>query len=343
MARALRIDHPGAWHHVVHRGIGRADIFHHDLDRAAFVELLGDLDDRFGLEVHAYVLMGNHYHLLVRSAEGRLARAMRHLNGCYTQRHNWHHGRDGALLAGRFHSSLIEADSYLTRVARYVHLNPVTAGLAAAPEAYRWSSYSAYLHPAQAPTWLHRERVLECFAGSRGALHRFTVAGEADDGLDVLDRRAPPAVLGSDEFKTKALARADCSPEKATARRRATVRPTLEAIDAAVAAEFEVARCTLYEGRRGHPNLARMVAGHLAVVVGGASHAVVRDRYGYRSTGSATAALGRLRDRLDVDSKFVRRLANLQQQICGGQGSSPTSPLLGSGGLVGERRGEVEK
>ncbi|MFN3218508.1 MAG: transposase [Acidimicrobiales bacterium] len=317
MARALRIDHPGAWHHVVHRGIGRADIYLHDGDRAAFVDLLGDLDERFGLEVHAYVLMANHYHLLVRSAEGRLSRAMRHLNGCYTQRHNWHHGRDGALLAGRFHSSLIEADSYLTRVARYVHLNPVTAGLARAPEAYRWSSYAAYLHPAQAPRWLYRERVLEYFAGSRGALHRFTVAGDADDDLDVLDRRAPPAVLGSDEFKTKALARADCSPEKATARRRATVRPTLEAIDAAVAAEFEVAECTLHEGRRGHPNPARMAAVHLAAELSGLDHAALAPHYGYEGYTGVSGASSRARHRCETDKAFARRIDGLIEQLAG--------------------------
>ena len=311
MARALRIDHPGAWHHVVHRGIGRADIYHHDLDRSAFVDLLGELDERFGLEVHAYVLMRNHYHLLVRSAEGQLSRAMRHLNGCYTQRHNWHHGRDGALLAGRFHSSLIEADSYLTRVARYVHLNPVAAGLASAPEVYRWSSYSAYLHPAQAPKWLHRDRVLEYFAGSRGALHRFTVAAEADDELDVLDHSAPPAVLGSDGFKTTALAHVECDPETSPARRRAIVRPTLEAIDAAVAAEFGVATATLYDGRRGRPNPARMVAGHLAATVGGGSHALVGERYGYAATRTASAALGRLRNTLEADATLACRVERL--------------------------------
>lgn len=315
MARALRIDHPGAWHHVVHRGIGRADIYHHDRDRVAFVDLLGELDERFGLEIHAYVLMGNHYHLLVRSAEGRLSRAMRHLNGCYTQRHNWHHGRDGALLAGRFHSSLIEADSYLTRAARYVHLNPVAAGLTSMPEAYRWSSYPAYLHPAQAPTWLRRERLLEYFGGSRGALHRFTVAGEADETLEVLDRPAPPAVLGSDEFRTKALDRADCSPEKAPSRRRATVRPTLEAIDAAVTAEFEVAKCTLYEGRRGHPNPARMAAVHLAAELSGLDHAALAAHYGYERYSGVASALARSRSQVTFDRALADRLRALSHRL----------------------------
>jgi hypothetical protein len=159
--------------------------------------------------------------------------------------------------------------------------------------------------------------VLEYFAGSRVALHRFTVASEADDDLDVLDRRAPPAVLGSDEFETKALARADCSPEKAPARRRATVRPTLEAIDAAVAAAFGVARCSLYTGRRGHPNLARMAAVHLAAELSGLDHATLAPHYGYERYTGVSGASSRARHRCETDKAFARRIDGLVEQLAG--------------------------
>jgi len=308
MARALRIDYPGAWHHVVHRGIGRADIFGGDHDRSAFIDLLGEMDERFGFEIRAYVLMSNHYHLLGRSTEGVLSRSMRHLNGVYTQRYNWHHDRDGALLAGRFHSSLIEADTYLTRVARYIHLNPVSAGLVVAPEAYRWSSYPGYLNPSCAPGWLQRDRVLDYFDGSRVAHHRFVTSGAADGELDALERGAPPAVLGSVAFVQESSARREPHPETAAHRNRLRERPSLDQIDAAVAAAFGVSDMVLRSGQRGWSNAARLVAGHLAAVVGGAPHAVVRDRYGYATTRTATAALGRLRQRLAQDEALRRRV-----------------------------------
>ncbi len=302
----------------MHRGIGRADIFHHDRDRVVFVGLLGELDERFGLEVHAYVLMGNHYHLLVRSAEGQLSRAMRHLNGVYTQRHNWHHDRDGALLAGRYHSSLIEADSYLTRVARYIHLNPVTAGLVPAPERHWWSSYPGYLNPSEAPEWLHRDRVLGYFGGSRSALHRSTVAGDADSALDILERSAPPAVLGSPTFVADALAAADDGPETSAARRQAAVRPTLWQIDEVVAAAFGVDCASLLAGRRGQPNTARMVAVFVAAERSGRSHIDIAEHYGYRGTKGVSSALTRVADRCRDDPRLLQRLDDVGGRLVQG-------------------------
>jgi len=105
-ARRKRVDYPGAWHHVMNRGARRAPIFAEESDCGELLRAVGETVARFGVEVHAYALMPNHYHLLVRSMVGNLSRAMRHLNGVYTQRINSAHGWDGPVFRGRFHSKV---------------------------------------------------------------------------------------------------------------------------------------------------------------------------------------------------------------------------------------------
>ena len=129
MARPLRIEYPGAWYHVMNRGVDRQPIFLHDAHRESFLSLLSDISRSYQVEIHAYCLMNNHYHLLVRTPLGNISRAMRHLNGVYTQRFNSMEKRDGSLFRGRFKAILVEADEYLLRLSRYIHLNPVAAKL----------------------------------------------------------------------------------------------------------------------------------------------------------------------------------------------------------------------
>ena len=127
MARPLRIVFEGAWYHVMNRGAGRRAIFPTDEHRETFLALLGEMAGTFGVEVHAYCLMSTHYHLLLHTRRGNLSDALRHLNGIYTQRHNRQRRTDGPLFRGRFKAILVDADSYLAQLSRYIHLNPVPA------------------------------------------------------------------------------------------------------------------------------------------------------------------------------------------------------------------------
>ena len=134
MARPLRIEFPGAWHHAMNRGNARQTIFLDKGDYRAFLDLLDECSSMWGLECHAYCLMPNHYHLLLSTPSGNLSRAMRHLDGVYTQRFNRRHDRDGHLFRGRYKAILVDADSYLLQVARYIHLNPIKARLVQDPQ-----------------------------------------------------------------------------------------------------------------------------------------------------------------------------------------------------------------
>ena len=137
MARPLRLLYPGACYHVTARGNERKPIFRDDTDRRRFLERLAAVVARYRLVLHAYVLMRNHYHLLVETSEGNLAAALRQLNGVYTQDFNRRHRRAGHLLQGRYKALVVEKDSYLLELTRYIHLNPVRVGEVTEPALFR--------------------------------------------------------------------------------------------------------------------------------------------------------------------------------------------------------------
>ena len=135
MARPLRIEYPGAVYHITSRGNEKKAVYKSDQDRSNFLNTLQHVNKRYNWICHAYCLMDNHYHLLIETPDGNLSIGMRQLNGVYTQLFNNLHGRTGHLFQGRYKSILIQKDSHLLEVCRYVVLNPVRAKMAEVPEA----------------------------------------------------------------------------------------------------------------------------------------------------------------------------------------------------------------
>lgn len=166
MARPLRIEFPGAVYHVTSRGNARADIFDDHNDRQLFLSILGQTVKRFNWLCHAYCLMDNHYHLLIETPEGNLSAGMRHLNGVYTQAHNRKHCKDGHVFKGRFKAVLVEKESHLLELCRYVVLNPVRAHMVERTEQYHWSSYLPTSGKAAVPPYLTTEWLLANFSSS---------------------------------------------------------------------------------------------------------------------------------------------------------------------------------
>ena len=170
MARALRIEYPGATYHVMCRGNGGSDIFLDDKDRTRFLDTLAEACERTGWVIHAYVLMPNHYHMLLETPEANLVSGMKWFQQTYTQRFNGRHKRWGHVYQGRYKALIMDPEEpdYFNRVSTYIHLNPVRAGLCCKDglhlERYRWSSYPSYLKSRRKrPSYLEVERVLESF------------------------------------------------------------------------------------------------------------------------------------------------------------------------------------
>ena len=159
----------------MHRGARQSPVFEDDAHCVLFLDTVGETVDQFGFEVHAWSLMPNHYHLLVRTPLGNLSRCMRHLNATYTQRLNRIHDWDGPLFRGRFHSQLVTDERYLRYLIAYIHLNPVRARLVNRPDDECWSSHRALVGVELPLPWLDRGAVQMCF-GKGEALHEFTRA-----------------------------------------------------------------------------------------------------------------------------------------------------------------------
>lgn len=174
MSRALRIEFPGAVYHVTSRGNERREVFRDDEDRRLFLSTLGRTVARWRWVVHAYCLMGNHYHLLIETPEPNLSRGMRQLNGEYTQAFNRRHGRAGHLFQGRFKAVLVEKEGHLLELCRYVVLNPVRArGMRVqSPEQWPWSSYRATAGQECGPPFLDTSWVLARFGGKAPTAHK---------------------------------------------------------------------------------------------------------------------------------------------------------------------------
>ena len=170
MARPLRIEFAGALYHVTSRGDGRDDIYLDDEDRELYIELLCEVCERFNWSLHSYCLMSNHYHLLVETPDGNLSKGMRHLNGVYTQRFNRRHSRVGHVFQGRYKAIIVQKESYLLELARYIVLNPVRAQMVRSAKDWPWSSYRAtagFIDSNTFRTWLTVNWILSSFSDKK--------------------------------------------------------------------------------------------------------------------------------------------------------------------------------
>lgn len=167
MARPLRLEFAGALYHVTSRGDHRGQIYRDDTDRAFWMQVLAEVCARFQFVVHSFCQMGNHYHLLLETEHANLSDGMRQLNGIYSQYFNRRHDMVGHVFQGRYKAILVQKESYLLELARYIVLNPVRANIVALPEDWSWSSYRLMIGTAPPPSWLSAQWILEKFNASQ--------------------------------------------------------------------------------------------------------------------------------------------------------------------------------
>ncbi len=254
MVRPLRLEFPGACYHVTARGDGQEPIFESEDDYLVFVDLLAKEVRQQNWLLYAFCLMGNHYHLLLETPEANLVKGMRRLNGVYTQTFNRRHGRVGHVLQGRYKSILVDRDSYLLELCRYVVLNPVRARMVSSVADWQWSSYLAMIAKSGVPDWLATERVLRLFSDSaikaRRAFARFVAEG--------VDHPSPwgdlkgQIFLGSDDFHAETQIRLKGVKPKGIARHQLEpARPRCEAVLRAVARIHDIKPSQVLDRRNG--------------------------------------------------------------------------------------------
>ncbi|MBI2212146.1 MAG: transposase [Acidobacteria bacterium] len=320
MARPLRLEHPGAIWHVTSRGNERREIFRTDDDRHNFVGLVAESVVKHHWILHAWVLMTNHYHLLIETPEPTLSTGVKRLNGLYAQNFNRAHHRVGHLFQGRFNAILVQRESHLLELVRYIVLNPVRCGAVEHAGDYAWSSYRATAGLAPAPDWLETDWTLAQFAPGSRAERRKRYREFVADGRGA---RANPwedlvgqIYLGGERFcerMQKLAASREVDREFPTIQRR-PVRAQFEAIVELVATSFgetaESMRCRSHRpSRKALAHLASTEAGLPLVAIGewmnltgrAVGHLVQRGTELERSDPGYAAALRTIRRQLASD------------------------------------------
>ena len=204
MRRAWRIEYERALYHTLSRGNEQGDIFYDDTDRWWFLNTIGDLSERFAVDIFAYVLMDNHYHLLLKTRRANLSKAMQWFGTTYTRRFNNRHNRSGHLFQGRFKSIIIENDAYLMQLSCYIHRNPLRAGIVKRLADYRWSSYLAYGYGKSTPAWLSTKLILSQFRhGDEHKQYREKVQKYSKEEKRLWEDFRHGLFLGSNRFVTR--------------------------------------------------------------------------------------------------------------------------------------------
>jgi REP element-mobilizing transposase RayT len=204
MGRPWRIEYKGASYHILSRGNERRDIFFDLRDYHLFLDTVGEMAERFELEIFAYVLMPNHYHLLLKTHRKNLSKSMHWFGVAYTNRINARHSRCGHLFQGRYKSLLVQNDAYLLRLSCYIHRNPLRTGLVKRLVDYRWSSYPAYAYNKKSQDWLSMDTILKQFdAKDKKHAYREKVQGYADEEKRLWEDFRHGMIVGSEQFVEK--------------------------------------------------------------------------------------------------------------------------------------------
>ena len=320
MARPLRIELPDGVYHVTSRGLERRAIVRDVRDRQQWVGLLDRVATRRGWRVLAWALMTNHFHLFLRTPHGDLSAGMHDLNAGYVGPFNRRHDRCGPLLQGRFKAILVERDYHYDELTRYVHLNPVRAGLVRQPDRYRWSSCRDYFRAGDVPPWLAVEEVLGQYGrtirAARQAYRRFLLAGVASRPPSVLRDVVGSTLLGSSAFVDRMrrwlegrLPTRDV-PAAHALRRDVSV----DDVVSAVCGVFGVLPESLAQ-RGQHHNLARSVAVYLCRVHTRASAEAIGKHFGGVRGAAVWHMVHRVTQKRARDRRLRAQLSTIEKQL----------------------------
>lgn len=319
MSRPLRIQYPNAWYHVMNRGRRAEIIFRGKKDYFAFIDLLKETVDLWNMRVSAYCLLSNHYHLLAQTPDANLSRCMRHIDGVYTQRFNRSHHVDGQLFRGRYKAILIDADTYLLELIRYIHRNPIESGLVKHLEKYPWSTHQGYLSDAKKWDWLYKDFVLSMFSDdkrlSRKRYKEF-VSGESAQEINmILGKKKLPSMLGRDEFIEWVKRTFFTEKRHMEVPESRFLAPDVKRIRAVVCKSYDVNEHALTLTRRGIANEPRSMAIYLMRHLRGDSLEEIGREFKIAKYSSVSSVLERMKAMIAKDRKLRKRVVALKEEI----------------------------
>jgi putative transposase len=319
MVRPLRIEYPNAWYHVMNRGRRGENIFSDKTDFEIFLGVLQDSFELFCCRVAAFCLMSNHYHLLLQTPMGNLSRVMRHVNGVYTQRYNRRQKMDGQLFRGRYKSVLVEKDSHLIELLRYIHRNPVRAHICKSVSDYRWSSHRGYVSTAKKPDWLYTDFLLSMFSETPGKAiteyKKFVQGDESEEIKDFFNKKNLPSILGSHNFVEWVKAKYYQKKRHDEVPQSKDLAPTIIEIKKIVGRCYKIGLKELEEVKRGQEKEPRNVAIYLSRRHSGLSLAEIGKEFGCIKYSTVSNVVRRIENQLAVSNQLSKMVALIRQRL----------------------------
>jgi REP element-mobilizing transposase RayT len=305
----------------MNRGQGKKDIFHDKVYYDAFLEILSESVIKFGLEVHAYCLMTNHYHLLVSTPRGNLQRAMRHIGSVYTQKYNRLSKIDGALFKGRYKAVLVDSDEYLLHLSKYIHKNPLEANMVKDLSGYPWSSYPAYIGKRKHDKWLTMDEVYGQITLGRTKAKRYRTFVEDvelnDEVASFYSKQRISPVLGSAAFIELVAKLGKVQNSEAPRVNRLREGPSLEQIVGQVAEAYNCEKQDILDMKRGRglKNYPRKVAMYLSQLLGDYKLVEIANHFGMKHYGGVASAIHMVKAELANDKKAQRTINSIVKRF----------------------------
>lgn len=266
MARPLRIEYEHAFYHVISRAARGEAVFTSTHDKLKFLDKCAETVEKFKLRLHAYVIMNNHYHLLLETPGANLSKAMHHLNTSYANWFRCKYQTRGEVFQGRYRAILVEKDSYLQILSAYIHLNPVRAGMVQEPEAYRFSSFPAYCGKVRVPPFLYTRNLVGLFNGDAEYYQRYVKSFPAAGGCVRHEEiYGSASLLGSKGFIRQAYEKANAAvhwpDDREQPEAREVARVEVDDVLECLLVDMRIPEEDLWSPRRGNVNRKLLVYG----------------------------------------------------------------------------------
>lgn len=322
MTRPLRIEYPGAWYHVMNRGRRGENIFSDKRDYEVFINLLKETAELWNVKITAYCLMSNHYHILLQTPEGNLSRIMRHLNGIYTQRYNKMHGYDGQLFRGRYKSILVDEDTYLLELLKYIHKKPVKAKLVENLNDYPWSSHKGYFSKKKDHDWLNKEFVFSMLHRDKRKWkkeYKKLMSEDSEDKItEIFESKKLPSFIGSENF-VDWVKKKFYKPDDKKRIQTTSFAPSTKKIIQGVCNYFDVDEDEILVSKRGMLNTPRNIAIYLVRKIRRETHLEISGYFKINSFSSVSSAINRFEKRIKTDVELKNIVEEIKSQIINSQ------------------------
>lgn len=322
MARPLRIEYPDAVYHVSNYGADKQRVFPSAKYFEAFLEGLGETCSRLNVEVHAYCLLRDEYHLVVKTPEGNLSRFMRQVDGIYTQHYQRLKKTEGSLFRGRYKAVLIQAENYLLPLSRYLHSKVKASELAK----YPYSSFGNFTRKAKPPVWFNRDDTLKQLSGpaaKRAVNYRKYVKEGVDAELaHFYGKKNLSSIMGDAKFRKSAQKKRNATAARGVSRgANAKWRPSCKQIISTVAKQFKVTEASIYNAARGpgSKNVPRWVAMYLCQELSANTLQSIAKLFKLKRYGTVSTTVGKLRKELAEDKALLATVERLTKRLSKGK------------------------